>query len=141
MNIDCNSIPALCLNVLYPMHEGNMKYLNLLPCKLCPSDNYLMQNLNEQQQDQILCSWLLIQISKIIYIIQCVFLSLGKLCFLSLLDTFISAKYAVHSKSPKPSSWLVIALVCGFALVVFIVIISICWCTRNSEQPRFVCSL
>ena len=30
-----------------------MKYLNLLPCKLCPSDNYLMQNLNEQQQDQI----------------------------------------------------------------------------------------
>ncbi|KAK2563756.1 hypothetical protein P5673_012745 [Acropora cervicornis] len=51
-------------------------------------------------------------------------------------DTFISAKYAVHSKSPKPSSWLVIALVCGFALVVFIVIISICWCRRNSEQPR-----
>ena len=34
-------------------HESNMKYLNLLPCKLCPSDNYLMQNLNEQQQDQI----------------------------------------------------------------------------------------
>ncbi|XP_067037209.1 uncharacterized protein [Acropora muricata] len=51
-------------------------------------------------------------------------------------DTFISAKYAVHSKSPKPSSWPGIALVCGFALVVFIVIISICWCRRNSEQPR-----
>ncbi|XP_015770746.1 PREDICTED: uncharacterized protein LOC107349159 [Acropora digitifera] len=47
-----------------------------------------------------------------------------------------SAKYAVHSKSPKPSSWPGIALVCGFALVVFIVIISICWCRRNSEQPR-----
>jgi len=51
-------------------------------------------------------------------------------------DTFISAKYAVHSKSPKPSSWLVIAPVCGFVLVVVIVIIFIRRCKWNSEQPR-----
>ena len=100
-----------------------------------------MQNLNEQQQDQIFMQLAFDpNFKNYIYYTVC-FSSLGNLFFLSLLDTFISAKYAVHSESPKPSSWPGIALVCGFALVVFIVIISICWCRRNSEQPRFVCSL